>query len=266
MKPNNKIALITGASSGIGLGYAKTLHLRGYKLILVARRESLLRSIADEFNLKRPDSAEILVADLGEAEDLKKVMARCADNPIELLINNAGFGSFGRYEELDLERELHMVDVNISASIALTHSVLKGMKSRNSGSILYVSSIAGFQPLPYMSTYASTKVFMLFHSIALRAELRQFHIKVLAVCPGPTATEFGGVARVPGEMTSIARDDVDQVVEKSLRDLERDCAVSYPSIRAWALSLGPRVLPLRLTTWLTEKMLRGSLPASNLRR
>ncbi|MCB0337969.1 MAG: SDR family oxidoreductase [Bdellovibrionales bacterium] len=257
-----KNALITGASAGIGEQLALCLHKRGYDVILTARREDNLKTLCDSLNRHRANSASFISADLASSADRKALSRYIQTNRIDLLVNNAGFGSFGQLDQLAVEREQEMIEVNIKAVLELTHSVLPQMKSRRSGSIITVSSIAGFQPLPFMATYAATKAWDLYFSLALREELRDFKIKVVALCPGPVATEFGGVARVPGEMTSIARDSASYVAEQAVTGLERNRSVVIPGRRSWLLSLGSRFLPSFLTVSLAGWALRPSLKHS----
>lgn len=253
-------ALITGASSGIGAEFARQLHARGSSVILVARRESALQALALELNKLRPQSASVMVADLCSTEDLERVAARLRVEHIDILVNNAGRGSFGRLETLPLEAELAMVDLNIRAPLVLSHAIIPGWKARGRGILFGIASIAALQPLPYMATYGATKAFDFSHTVSLWAELRAFGIRVAAVCPGPTDTEFAGVARVPGHFTGAPRDPVATVVRRSLQAIELGLPYLVPGIRAWLLALGPRLLPTWLTTLLTERALCGILP------
>lgn len=254
--------VITGASAGIGAEFARQLHAMGASLLLLARREDRLNALCAELNSKRANSARFIVTDLSDSKQLEQTAQSLSTERVDLLINNAGRGSFNYFEKLSVEEELQMVRLNIDAALRLSHAVIPQMKSRKNGAIIYLSSIAGFTPLPYMSTYAATKAFDLFHSLGLRAELAQFGVRVLCVCPGPTATEFGGVARVPGEMTSISRDSAELVVSQSLEALGKNRALIVPGVRSGLLALGARILPLSLTAWLVERALRGSLRAA----
>ena len=259
---NGKTALITGASSGIGREFALQLHAKGVRVILIARRELLLQELIALLTSRRPDSAEAVVADLAKrqgAASLETVRSVLRTAQVDILINNAGRGSFGEFETLSLEEECTMIDLNVKATLVLAHEAFGYMKARRSGALVTVSSIAAFQPLPYMATYAGTKAFNLFHSLALRNEARAHKIRVLAVCPGPTATEFGGVARVPGTATGITRDSVGLVVRESIKALERNKAVIVPGMRSRWLALLCRFLPLSLSTWWTGRMLQPAL-------
>lgn len=248
--------LISGASAGIGAEFAGQLHTLGANLVLVARRTEILERMCRDFNNARSASAQFISADLCDARDLNRVTAFIKANRVDVLINNAGFGSFNYFDQLDVEHEIKMVQLNIVAYLRLTHAVLGQMKERRSGAILNVSSIAGFQPLPFMATYAGTKAFDLFHSLALSYELEEFGIKVLAVCPGPTATEFFGVARVPGTITGVGRDSVQLVVGRSLAALRADQKLVVTGFRSKLMAFGSRFFPLRLTTRLTARFLK----------
>ena len=248
-------ALITGASSGIGAECAAQLHSRGVNVILVARREERLSEIASVLNAKRANSARFLTLDLCDHSALQRLEEFITHERIDILVNNAGRGSFGMFEEIPLETELELVSLNIAASVAVAHAVISQMKARRSGVIISVSSVAAFQPLPYMSTYAATKAFNFHHSLALRHELAPFGVKVVVLCPGPTATEFGGVARVPGFVTNMARDSVSDVVRDCLRAVDRNIPFVVPGLKSRLLSIASRVLPVSLSTWITERML-----------
>ncbi len=256
----DKHVLITGASSGIGEAFARALHKRNAHVLLVARREDRLVKLCEEFNEARHASARYLSVDLADANQVRELTERLNNEHIDLLINNAGFGSFGRYEKLDREREESMMQVNAIAPLLLTHAVLPQMKERGAGGIINVSSIAAFQPLPFMATYAATKSVNLSHSLALREELAGSEIRVLAVCPGPVQTEFGGVARVPGKVTAGPRTTVETVVGDALRAFERGKAVVIPGFRAKLLALPCRVLPAWLTVPIAGRALRSVLP------
>ncbi len=258
----NLKVLITGASSGIGAEFARQMAKKGASLILVARRQDLLEKLATELRASGAAAVQVLPADLSEAEGLQVVTQQINSDRIDLLINNAGKGSFGYFEALDIDQELKQINLNVVATVALAHAVIPQMKLRKSGAIISVSSIAAFQPLPLMATYAATKSFNFMHSIALREELRPFGIKVLTLCPGPTATEFGGVARVPGTISAVARDEVQMVVSKTLQALSSNQAFVVTGLRSLGMSLMSRVLPKTFTTWIVGRGLRQTLNQS----
>ncbi len=188
-------ALITGASSGIGRKMAEVLAGRGYDLILVARRRNLLEELKSEL----PVDVRVIAADLGKEESCRELYEQTKDEPIEILINNAGFGLIGAFDRTSLETELDMIDVNIRAVHILTKLFLKDFKKRNHGYILNMSSSAGFLPGPLMSTYYASKAYVLSMSQAIWEELRQQKSKVhiSALCPGPIPTDFNKIAQVP---------------------------------------------------------------------
>jgi len=184
-------ALVTGASSGIGAAFARALAARRYDLVLVARREPELQAIASELSATGI-RAEICMQDLLAPDAVERVVATAP--AIDLLINNAGFGDYGPFADSDPDKQLRMVQLNVTVLVALTQRYLPSLVERGAGGIINVSSIAGFVPLPYMATYAATKAFVLSFSEALWAEVKDRGVTVLALCPGATRTEFHEVA------------------------------------------------------------------------
>lgn len=259
---NGMLVAITGASSGIGAALARELHKRGADLVLIARREALLSALVAEFNGGRAGSARAVVADLTNEDGLQKVAADLRASPVDVLVNNAGFGSFGAFEGLDLSRERQMVKLNCDAPLVLTHVVLEGMKGRRRGGVITLSSLAGFQPLPYMATYAATKAFDLFHGLALTKELAPFNLHSLVVCPGPVETEFFGAARVPGQVTGMKRDDVSGVAREIADAFTAKKILLVPGWRGKILSIVTRGLPLRLRLWVVGKALFATVRAA----
>jgi uncharacterized protein len=240
-------ALVTGASSGIGEEFARQLAARGYDLILVARREDRLEQLAQEIRT----TAHVVPCDLvNEADKLKGEVDKLGVD-VDLLVNNAGFGTHGRFWEIEPGRDAEMVRVNCEAIVALTRAFLPGMVERRRGGVITVASTSGMQPLPYTATYAASKSFALRFSEALSEELRGTGVRALAVNPGPVPTEWQRVARfstsdkVPGEIPA------EQVVAESLRAYERGRRSLIPgrTIR-WFMrgtKLGPRPLQLRIS-------------------
>ena len=267
MNYSGKTALITGASSGIGYEFAKALHRRGCTIIGVARRGEKLEELKTLLERDRPSSFEVIVADLSSSA-LERVVAYIETHSIDILINNAGRGSFGQFEEISLPEEVEMVSLNVIAPMKLTHAVLPQMKSRKQGAIVAISSIAAFQPLPYMATYAATKAFNFSHAMGLRYELAPFNIKVLSVNPGPVETEFAGVARIPGTVSGGPRDSATSVVEESLQALERGAGYVVPCLRAKLMWLTIGILPRSVSTFFTGRALKSTLEAAkrNLRK
>lgn len=263
---SNRLAVVTGASSGIGMEFAIQLHSQGARVLLVARRTERIEQLAQELNALREGSAEAFSVDL--CEDARnpdtvfhKLLRFLESQPVDILINNAGRGSFGYFEELDIESEIDMIRLNIEATMRIAAAVIPGMKRRRYGRIVSVSSIAAFQPLPLMATYGASKAFNYSHSMALRYELAKFGVKCLALCPGPVETEFGGVARVPGKMTGLPREDVYKVVEQAIKQLEKNSSKVIPGLRGKLMGFPSRILPARLTTFFTGQTLFATLRA-----
>jgi short-subunit dehydrogenase len=214
--------LITGASSGIGEAFARKLAERGHNLLLVARSEDKLISLCNELGRIKSTHAQYVALDLSEQDAPARLFEETQKREMEIdfLINNAGFGSMGDFTKLDLERELNMIALNIRSLVELTNRFLVPMRERKSGAIINVASTAGFQPVPFMATYAATKAFVLSFSEALWEENRSYGIKVMALCPGVTDTNFFAAARMqkpPGRIAQTA----DDVVNTALRGLKR---------------------------------------------
>lgn len=267
---SGRTVLITGASSGIGAEFARQLARRGANLILAARRVERMQSLATEIaadpltprgssiNVMAVDLSKRRAADGGDvgAQGYEDLADFIRNHEIEILVNNAGRGSFGRFETLSLEEERALVVINAIAPQWLTHAVIPQMKARRRGAIIAISSVVGFQPMPFMSTYAATKAFDLFHALGLRYELAPHGVRMLVVCPGPVATEFGSVAGAPGSTAGLLRADVIRVVGESLHALDMDRAIVVPSRSAKFLVLGSRLLPVKFRTRLMAKLLR----------
>lgn len=214
--------LITGASSGIGQSFARKLAGRGNNVLLVARSEDKLATLCNELGRDNKISAQYIALDLTDSDAAARLFegTERRDLSVETLINNAGYGSMGDFTNQDLERELRMIDLNIKALVALTYRYLAPMRERKRGAIINVASTAGFQPVPFMATYAATKAFVLSFSEALWEENRPLGIKVMALCPGVTETNFFEAAGIEKPPMRIAQTP-DQVVETALNGLER---------------------------------------------
>lgn len=187
-------ALITGASSGIGLDFARYLATKKCELILVARNKEKLEKIQESL----PTKVTIIVADLSNEQKVKELYVLIKKENIDILINNAGFGLFGDFTETDLNKELEMIDTNIRAVHILTKFVLRDMEKKNSGYILNVASSAAFQPGPLMSTYYATKsyVYQLTEALNYEQKVKKSNVQISVLCPGPVATNFNNVAGV----------------------------------------------------------------------
>lgn len=217
-----KVTLITGASSGIGEQFARQLAAEKHDLVLVARSEKALHELCDELMLKHHITAHYVVLDLTDDDAHTKLFEETEKHNFEVdwLINNAGFGSYGDFAKLDLDHELRMVDLNIRTLVALTHRYLPAMRERKSGKIINVSSAAGFQPIPFMSTYAASKAFVNSFSEAIAEENRPLGIQVLDVCPGSTKTNFFKAANMDKPITVKGQQTAEEVVKTALRALE----------------------------------------------
>lgn len=214
-------ALITGASSGIGYDMSKYLATKNCELILVARNKEKLEALQNELN--KTVKTKIIVMDLANEQKLKELYVICKNENIDILINNAGFGLAGDFSELDLVKEMNMIDVNIKALHTLTKLFLKDMIKRNAGYILNVASSASFQPGPLMATYYATKAYVLRLSEALNEELRakKINVHVSILCPGPVDTNFNKVANVnfsvrPLSSEYVARYAIDKMFQKEM--------------------------------------------------
>jgi hypothetical protein len=226
-------AVITGAAGGLGAAFARHLAARGYDLLLVDRREERLTALAADLRRQPAIRADVQVADLSRAADVDRLAARlAADAELTVLINNAGFGTRGAFATADLDRQLAMIDVHVTASVWLTRVVVPGMIDRRRGAIVNLASVAAFVPTSGSVTYDATKAFLIAFSQALHAELRGTGVRVQALCPGFTDTEFhetGDYAgfdksRIPHWLWMSA----DDVVVASLRALHRDQPVCVP--------------------------------------
>ena len=212
-------ALITGASSGIGLDIARYLAQKKYELILVARNRKKLEKIQKELSTK----VTIIVADLSNEQKVKELYVLTKAENIDILINNAGFGEFGYFTETDLNRELEMIDTNIKAVHILTKLFLKDMEQKNSGYILNVASSAAFQPGPLMSTYYATKsyVYQLTEPLYHEQKKKKSNVHLSVLCPGPVKTNFNNIAGVkfsvkPLSSKYVAKYAIDKLFEKKM--------------------------------------------------
>ena len=197
MSSTRPVALVTGASAGIGREFADILAREGYDLVLVARREPELTALAAELKDKHGADSRVIAADLSKARSAQTIVKELGpDTQVEVLINNAGFGGHGKFWERNREEDLRQIAVNITALTDLTRLLLPGMVDRHRGRILNVASTAAFQPGPFMAVYYATKAYVLSFSEALSSELAGTGVTVTALCPGVTVTEFQKVARV----------------------------------------------------------------------
>ena len=224
----SKVALITGASAGLGVEFARQLSARGHRLVLAARRRDRLDQLAKELGNAR--AVAIDLSRPGASVELLNDVERAGEQ-VELLVNNAGFGLIGRFAELDAARQREMIDLNVGTLVDLCRATAPAMVDRKSGAILNVASTAAFQPGPKMAVYFATKAFVLSFTEALHEELKPHGIKVSCLCPGPTRTEFGEVAGFGGNgMFDRVAMNAAEVVEAGLAGLDKNHAVVVPGV------------------------------------
>lgn len=255
-----KATLITGASGGIGEAFARRLAEENHNLVLVARSENKLHALCDELMLEHGITAHYVAIDLIDFQADARLYEETEKHGLEIdwLINNAGFGSMGDFAELELEREMEMIGLNIMALVALTHRYLEKMRERKSGVIINVSSTASFQPIPFMATYAATKAFVTSFSEAIAEENRSFGITVTALCPGPTDTNFFDVANAKA-FQAKGMQTPEEVVETALGGVRRGKA---HIISGWTNYLGARLqnfVPNSLLTRVVASVLRPQI-------
>ena len=250
--------LITGASSGIGEVFARKLAARGRNVLLVARSEEKLITLCNELGRSNSIRAQHVTMDLSQPESPARLFDEAEKRGliVDMLINNAGFGSFGDFTKLEVERELNMIDLNVRSLVDLTYRFLIPMRQRKQGAIINVASTAGFQAVPFMATYAATKAFVLSFSEALWEENRLHGIKVMALCPGVTETNFFEAARgqkPPARVTQTPED----VVETALRGLARGKSHIISGWSNRAMTEAERLAPRDLVTRIAGRMMRG---------
>jgi short-subunit dehydrogenase len=253
---NGKWALVTGASAGIGVALARELAGHGAKLILTARRKDRLDSLAAELSAKGTE-VRIVIADLNDPAAPRQIYdaTEGAGLTVDILINNAGLGQFGEFYKSPVEQELSQVRVNCEAVVRLTRLFLPRMVERRRGWVLIVASTASFQPLPYLNTYAATKVFDRFFAQGLAAEVARFGVKVTALCPGPTESEFSQVANSSKIMPG-SRQSAEEVASRGIAALARGQRTIIPKFTWRLTALLTRFLPVGLITNKVEKHAR----------
>ncbi len=234
-------ALVTGATSGIGKTIAENLSSRGWELILTGRNKAVLEELAE-----RLGKCEIIAADLSKKSEILKVYEFCKDKNIDMLVNNAGFGVFGRFAETDLDRELEMIDVNITAVHMLMKLFLRDFKEKDKGIILNVASSAAYLTGPLMAAYYASKSYVLKLSAAVAEELRRegSKVKISVLCPGPVDTEFNNRAGVSFSMKPIS---ADYAAETGIKAALSGKLIAIPGLMIKLGAIGAKMLPHSLT-------------------
>lgn len=232
-------ALITGASSGIGRDMARVLASKGYNLVLVARREELLKELAKELKKSNQIEVETISMDLAIVENCQEIHKKVKD--VDILINNAGFGDCGNFTKTSLDKEIAMIKTNIIAYHTLMKLYLIDMKARESGIILNVASIAGFMPGPLMSTYYATKAYIVRISESIREELKKekSKVQISILCPGPVKTDFNKVANVKFHMREA---NSMKVAQYTIKEMERGKFYIVPGINVKFARLGAKLI------------------------
>jgi len=248
-------ALITGASSGIGLDLARLFAKDGHDVVLVARSEGKLREIAAELERDFGVTAHVIVADLAKPDAPRTLVAQLPVD-VDVLVNNAGFGVTGPFVETDLAKELEMIQVNVVALTHLTKLLLPPMVARRRGRVLNVASTAAFQPGPLMAVYYATKAYVLSLSEAIADELRDSGVTVTALCPGPTETGFAAAADMTTtRLFNIAKPmGSAEVARAGYEGMKRGRRVVIPGIKNKLLTQSIRVSPRRMVTMIVRKL------------
>ena len=252
-------AVVTGASSGLGALFAEKLAQRGLPLVLAGRDEARLTEVRQRVQRLAPGiDVELVVGDLGSQAGVEALVAVLNGRVIDVLVNNAGFGTYGRLPEVDRDRDHELIAVNVDALVRLTHEVLPGMLARGHGRILNVASTIAFQPAPYQATYGASKAFVLSFSQALWAETRGSGVTVTALCPGPTRTGFVDALDADVSSTAIYQKlaSPEPVVAAGLRALDRGRPVVVPGLRNWVMATAAGMSPGWVGALISGRMLR----------
>lgn len=252
--------LITGASSGIGAAFARKLAARGRNVLLVARSEDKLIALCNELGRVSGVRAHSLALDLLQPDAAAQLFEETQKRElvIDMLVNNAGFGSMDDFVKLDLARELEIIDLNVKSLVELTHRFLQPMRERKQGTIINVASTAGFQPVPYMATYAATKAFVLSFSEALWEENRKHGVHVMALCPGVTDTNFFAAAKMDRPPLRTIQ-TAEEVVDTALRGLAQRKPSVISGWANWFQVEAERVVPRSLVVKIAGKALRSKM-------
>jgi uncharacterized protein len=261
---SGKWALVTGASAGIGKALAQELARSGTHLVLTARRRERLEELAQQLSAAHKIQTRIFVADLTQADAPQQIFqfTKNEDIEIELLVNNAGFGAYGEFHKVEAQKFLDMVQVNCSAVVHLTRLYLPEFTARRHGDVLIVASTASFQGVPYISTYAATKAFDLLFAEGLAEEMKPYGVRVCALCPGSTESEFADVAGQTEVAASRAnRETAEKVARVGLRALAAGRSYVVSGVPNYLGVLGQRLVSRRLVTRVAARMFRPKTAA-----
>jgi uncharacterized protein len=250
-------AVVTGASAGIGEAIAVELANVGVNLVLTARRRDRLDLLAARLRAGYPIQTQVIIADLAMPQSPQQIFdaTEGAGLTVDLLVNNAGFGEYGEFLRSSLEMQVNMVQVNCSAVVHLTRLFLPVMVERRRGDVLIVASTAAYQPVPYLATYGATKAFDRMLAEALAEEMKRYGVRVSALCPGPTESEFGQVA---GVRTGDNRksQSAAQVARRGLEGLVEGKHWVIPYLAGGVQVFAQRFVPRRIVSWAAERMFR----------
>ncbi|MGE5325864.1 MAG: SDR family NAD(P)-dependent oxidoreductase [Deltaproteobacteria bacterium] len=249
-------ALITGASSGIGECFARALAARKHNLVLVARSKDKLEALAEELSAKHRLRAAAFAADLSRPGAASALAERLAAKklPVDLLVNNAGFGARGEFWHLSLERMQEMMQLNVLTLVELTHRLIPAMIANKSGAVINVSSTASFQPVPYTTIYGATKAFVTSFSMALAEELRPHGIRVVTLCPGGTRTNFFVASDYKKRTLPGGLQAPEEVVEEALRALDRSGGLVIPRFTNKMSIFSQRLVPRRTVARIAARL------------
>jgi short-subunit dehydrogenase len=247
-KSDAKLAIVTGASAGIGREFTRQLARKGYGLVLVARRLGVLEELAADLAARYGVETDVLSADLTTSDGVAAVATRLAAGDVDMLVNSAGFGTIGEFHGLAPEREMDEIDLNIKALVSLTHAALIPMVEKGGGTVINLASLGAFQPCPYMATYVATKAFVLHFSESVHEEVRGYGVTVTALCPGFVATEFQQASGVDlEEMRTFGLQTPKQVVYAALKGAADGRAIVVPGALNGIMSQTSRITPRFLT-------------------
>jgi short-subunit dehydrogenase len=253
---HGKWALVTGASAGIGVALARDLAASGTHLVLTARRKDRLEELAKELRAAHGVMTEVFAADLADPNASEKIFAFTQEHGLEvdLLINNAGFGRYGEFHSVEKQRLLDMVQVNCNAVVHLTRLYLPQMVARRRGDVLILASTASFQAVPYISTYAATKAFDLLFAEGLAEEMKPYGIRVCALCPGSTESEFHAVSGQ--EKFQRSAETAEKVARTGLKALAAGKSYVISGLGNYLGAHGERLVPRRFVTRVAAGMFK----------